>query len=107
MGVGCAASPAALAPLLAPQPEPISYAVPTEDGGMYVLVEAKKGATDKQLKRRWDGEASKACLGEFVVLSENQSQRNRGGKTLLKIYEGFVRCVNPEAVQALDVPERA
>ena len=25
---------------------------------------------------------------EFIVLSENQSQRNRGGRVLFKIYEG-------------------
>ena len=96
---------AMLAPLA--QPQPVSYAIPTDEGATYVLVETKKSASDKQLKRRWTQRASKACLGDFTVLSENQSARNQGGRTVLKIYEGYVRCVNPEANDALKLPERA
>ncbi len=106
-GVGCAASPAMLAPMFMPQPQPLSYAIPTDEGAQYVLVEAKKGTADPQLKRRWEKKADEACKGEFVVLSENQSQRNQGGRMVFKIYEGYVRCVNPEANESLELAERS
>jgi hypothetical protein len=76
-----------------------------EDGSVYVLAEGGPLTTVVTLKSLWKREASKACAGEYMVLSEQDSQSRRGGIVGGSAYEGFVRCISAEGL-GMD-PDRA
>ena len=95
---GCS-GPLAAAPLVAQAARgPTSLAAPMEDGSVYVLAEGGPMTSPLTLKSMWRREASKACSGDYMVLSEQDSQSKRGGIVGGSAYEGFVRCVSAEGM---------
>ena len=72
-------------------------AVPNEDGSMYVLVEDRGGASEQTLARVWNRTATRACRGEFMVMSEGAALRSPGSLQVVRVHEGWVRCIDPEA----------
>jgi len=108
--LGCAspiAGPLAAAPLAAAAVKgPSSLAAPMEDGSVYVLAEGGPLASIVTLRSMWRREAAKACEGgDYMVLSERDAESRRGGVVGGRSYEGFVRCISPEAM-GLD-PDRS
>jgi hypothetical protein len=91
LGSASCASPLAALPLAAMQPQ--SLAAPMEDGSVYVLAEGSRLTSNVTLRSMWRREASKACQGEYMVLSERDAQSQRGGVVGGRSYEGFVRCI--------------
>ncbi len=72
-------------------------AVPNEDGSMYVLVEDRGGASAQTLARVWKRTATRACRGEYLVMSEGGALRSPGSLQVERVHEGWVRCIDPEA----------
>jgi hypothetical protein len=77
-----------------------AFAVPTEDGSVYVLVSGGPRTPRQQLDRDWTKQATAACEGDFLVLSNSTAMRRRGPATS-EVQEGFVRCVSAEAYERL------
>lgn len=94
--------PAALLPLAARSalPEEQSVALPTEDGSHYVLVEARPRTSNPGLARKWQRTAQEACRGDFLVLNTATATRRTSGAVAMRIQEGYVRCISPEAIDA-------
>ncbi|KIG17305.1 hypothetical protein DB30_03488 [Enhygromyxa salina] len=84
---------------------PQALAAPMEDGSVYVLAEGGPLTSSATLKSLWRREASKACEGDYMVLSERDAESRRGGIVGGRSYEGFVRCVSAEGL-GLD-PDKA
>lgn len=99
LGAGCG-GPASLLPLAARSltPEEQTVALPTEDGSHYILVEARPRTSNPGLARKWHRTAVDACRGDYLLLSTGTSTRRRGGISAMRIQEGWVRCVSPEAI---------
>ncbi len=95
--VSCA-SPLAAVPLAAAMQGPQALAAPMEDGSVYVLAEGTRLTSNVTLRSMWRREASKACAGEYMVLSERDAQSRRGGIVGGRSYEGFVRCISAEGM---------
>lgn len=95
--VSCA-SPLAALPILAQTQAPTALAAPMEDGSVYVLAEGGRLSSAVTLRSMWRREASKACSGDYMVLSERDAQSRRGGVVGGRSYEGFVRCVSAEGM---------
>jgi hypothetical protein len=95
-------APAALLPLAARSavPEEQTVALPTEDGSHYILVEARPRTSNPGLARKWHRTAEDACRGDYMVLSTGTSTRRTSGVAAMRIQEGWVRCVSPEAIDA-------
>lgn len=74
-------------------------AVPTGDGAQYVSVTSEQEAPGS-LRHHWRKAAGRACDGDYLVLSEAPSRRSTAGQPSGRTYEGFVRCVSPEATLA-------
>jgi len=92
------AGPLAVAPLAAAVIRgPQVLAAPTEDGSVYVLAEGGPRTSKPTLKSMWRRKAAHTCDGDYMVLSEREAQSRRAGVVSGNIYEGFVRCVSPEA----------
>ena len=101
----CASPLAAALPLAsAAMQGPQTLSAPMEDGSTYVLAEGNRLTSIVTLRSLWRREASKACQGEYMVLSERDAQSQRGGVVGGRSYEGFVRCVSAEG-KGLD-PDR-
>ena len=98
---GCSGPGAALLPLAARSvtPEEQEIAVPTEDGSHYILVEARPRTTDSGLARKWRRTATEACKGDYVLLSAGAATRRTRGVSSMRIQEGWVRCISPEAIE--------
>ena len=79
----------------------VALAAPTEDGSIYVLAEGGPASAPATLRSLWRREASKACQGDYMVMSESSAQSRRAGLTSRKLHEGYVRCVSPEAADDL------
>ena len=77
---------------------PTALAAPMEDGSVYVLAEGGPLTSNATLKSVWRREASKACHGEYMVMSELDGQSQAGGVVGRRSYEGFVRCVSAEGM---------
>lgn len=104
LGSASCASPLAAVPLATSMLSPQTLAAPMEDGSVYVLAEGSRLTSNVTLRSMWRREASKACKGEYMILSERDAQSRRGGVVGGRSYEGFVRCVSPEG-KGLD-PDR-
>lgn len=98
LGSAACASPLAALPLANAMLAPQSLAAPMEDGSVYVLAEGSRLTSNVKLRALWRREASKACQGEYMVLSERDAQSRRGGIVSGRSYEGFVRCVSAEGM---------
>jgi hypothetical protein len=98
LGSASCASPLAALPLATAMLRPQSLAAPMEDGSVYVLAEGNRLSSNATLRSMWRREASKACQGEYMVLSEQAAQSRRGGIVGGRSYEGFVRCISPEGM---------
>jgi hypothetical protein len=98
LGSASCASPLAALPLAAAMQGPQTLAAPMEDGSVYVLAEGSRLTSNVTLRSMWRREASKACQGEYMVLSERDAQSQRGGVVGGRSYEGFVRCISPEGM---------
>jgi hypothetical protein len=94
----CASPLAAALPLASAAMQPQTLAAPMEDGSVYVLAEGSRLTSNVTLRSMWRREASKACQGEYMVLSERDAQSRRGGVVGGRSYEGFVRCISPECM---------
>lgn len=77
---------------------PQALAAPMEDGSVYVLAEGGRLSSAGALRSMWRREASKACEGDYMVLSRQDSHRQRGGVIGGRSCEGFVRCVSAEGM---------
>jgi hypothetical protein len=97
LGSASCASPLAALPLVSSAMQPQVLSAPMEDGSLYVLAEGSRLTSNVTLRSMWRREASKACLGEYMVLSERDAQSRRGGIVGGRSYEGFVRCISPES----------
>jgi hypothetical protein len=95
--VSCA-SPLAALPLADAMRSPQTLAAPMEDGSVYVLAEGSPLTSNATLRSMWRREASKACQGDYMVLSERDAQSQRGGVVGGRSYEGFVRCISAEGM---------
>ena len=106
-------SPTALAPLLAalvvapgciriqrnpqpPVPQKGVYSEPTGDGSHYIEVVGEPTVAPKLVRAKWKREATRVCEGDYLVLSENASERTRGPFVENRVHEGWVRCISPE-----------
>lgn len=100
--VSACSGPASLLPLAARSalPEEQSVALPTEDGSHYVLVEARPRTSNPGLARKWHRTAEQACRGDYMVLNTATATRRTSGAVAMRIQEGYVRCVSPEAIDA-------
>lgn len=98
---GCSSPAAALLPMAARSvtPEEQEIAVPTEDGSHYILVEARPRTTDVGLARKWRRTATEACKGDYILLSAGAATRRTQGVSAMRIQEGWVRCISPEAIE--------
>lgn len=96
--VACAGPLGALPLAAAAAQGPTSLAAPMDDGSVYVLAEGGPATSILTLKTMWRREAAKACSGDYLVLSEQDSQSRRGGVIGGSAYEGFVRCVSAEGM---------
>lgn len=93
-------TPLAALPLLAKPPADQTIAVPTEEGTQYVAVETSRRTTERALAKKWQRAATEACKGDYLVLNQGASASRRGGITSRRIHEGYVQCLNPEAMLA-------
>ena len=103
--ISCA-SPLAALPLMAATQGPQVLAAPMEDGSVYILAEGGRLTSSVTLRSMWRREASKACQGDYMVLSERDAESHRGGVVGGRSYEGYVRCVSAEGM-GLDPDRRA
>lgn len=102
LGAGCAsplAAPLVAAPLIRAAQAPQALAAPVEDGSVYVLAEGGPLSSKSRLRSLWKRKASQACEGDYMVMSERDSQSRRGGVIGGRSYEGFVRCISPEGMR--------
>lgn len=101
----CAVSPlgpaAAFLPAMTQLKAPVASAVPMVDGSLYVTVDAPARASPSVLARMWRHKAGDTCKGEYMVLVESATDRQAAGRRSGRRHEGYVRCLNPEAVQDL------
>jgi hypothetical protein len=72
------------------------YSTPTGDGSHYIAIFADPKTPSGSMQRRWVKHATKVCEGDYLVLSENASERRRGGFVESRVYEGWVRCLSPD-----------
>lgn len=106
-GTTACASPLAALPLAAAAAKgPQALSAPTEDGTVYVLAEGTRFTSNATLRSMWKREASKACQGDYLVLSERAATSTRGGVVGGRSHEGFVQCVSAEGM-GFDAPRRA
>jgi hypothetical protein len=98
LGSASCASPLAALPLAAAMQSPQTLSAPMEDGSVYVLAEGNRLTSNETLRAMWRREASKACQGEYMVLSERDAQSQTGGVVAGRSYEGFVRCISAEGM---------
>lgn len=89
------AAPLAAAGVRGPQ----ALAAPTEDGSVYVLAEGGPLTSKPTLRSMWRRKATQTCDGDYMVLSEHDTQSRRAGIVSGNIHEGFVRCVSPEGAK--------
>lgn len=100
-------APLLLREALRPREDAVAV-VPTGDGAQYVSITSESGATPAMLGKRWRRVAQEACDGDYLVLSENGTARQAGGRVAGRTHEGFVRCVSPEAnLKGIDRPPDA
>lgn len=101
---GCLPSVAG-APVL---PEGDSFAaVPGEDGSTYVMVESDGSTPPSTMRTRWKRVVNHACQGDYIPMSDGAHEIKRNGKRSRRVHEGWVRCVSPEANDALEEPKPA
>jgi hypothetical protein len=93
-----ACAPLAAIPLQAAMRGPQALAAPMEDGSVYVLAEGGPTTSNATLRTLWRREAAKACAGEYMVMSEQDSQSRSGGVVRGGAHEGYVRCVSAEGM---------
>jgi hypothetical protein len=96
---GCNTPLAALPLLARPAPDE-TVSVPTEEGTQYVMVETSRRTTEAALAKKWKREAAAACKGDYIVLNQGAAASRRRGVTSRRIHEGYVQCLNPEAMFA-------
>lgn len=90
---GCSAWPA----LLSPRQKDETTVLPTEDGNRYVSVTSGRRGSAATIRGKWKRAAHHACKGDYLVLSEDASERRTAGLVSGRSHEGYVRCVNPES----------
>jgi hypothetical protein len=79
-----------------PGPKEGVYSEPTGDGSHYIEVVGEPTVPPLAVRGKWKREATRVCEGDYLVLSENASERTRGPFVEGRVHEGFVRCISPE-----------
>ena len=74
----------------------IEVSPPGEDGTRYV---AGRRTQVPALKRKWARVATKACEGDYQLMSEGTSESKRAGFVTSRMHEGFVRCMLPSEAE--------
>lgn len=90
---GCALLPLASA---LPKDDEVTV-LTTEEGTKYIHVASQRNASQAYLRGRWKREARKTCRGDYMVVSEDRTERRTEGRVKGRTHEGYVRCVDPEA----------
>lgn len=88
---GCSAWPALL-----PNQQDETTVLPTEDGNRYVAVTSGRRGSAATVRGKWKRAAHHACSGDYLVLTEDATERRTAGLVSGRGHEGYVRCVNPE-----------
>jgi len=97
LGSASCASPLAALPLAAAMQGPQTLAAPWRTAPSMSWPRAVADL-ERDARSMWRREASKACQGEYMVLSERDAQSQRGGVVGGRSYEGFVRCISAEGM---------
>ncbi len=86
----------------------VQVSPPGEDGTRYVAVRSGRRTPPASLERKWTRAATAACEGDYLLMSDGQSEQRKAGIITARTHEGFVRCLMPAQSEANDqVEERA
>jgi hypothetical protein len=85
-----------LARAFAPPPQDEVTVLTTETGAKYVHVASGARSSPEIVHGKWKRAARKTCRGDYVVISEDRTERRTGGQVRGRTHEGYVRCVDPE-----------